>query len=55
MIIVDTALKRRETEGRPVTVALIGAGTQAKAIARTIETATPGMRVVAVCNRTRLW
>lgn len=53
MIIVDTALKRREAEGRPVTVALIGAGTQAKAIARTIETATPGMRVVAVCNRTR--
>lgn len=53
MIIVDTALKKREAEGRPVTVAIVGAGTQARAIARTIEIATPGMRVVAVANRTR--
>ncbi len=53
MIIVDTALKKREAEGRPVAVAIVGAGTQAKAITRTIEIATPGMRVVAVANRTR--
>ncbi|MBV1837823.1 NAD(P)H-dependent oxidoreductase [Acetobacter estunensis] len=53
MIIVDAALKKREAVGCPVTVAIVGAGTQAKAIARTIEIATPGMRVVAVANRTR--
>lgn len=52
MIIVDTALKRREAEGRPVRVAIVGAGFQAKALARSIEHSTPGMRVVAVANRT---
>lgn len=53
MIIVDTALAKREAEGNPIAVAIVGAGTQAKAITRTIEIATPGMKVVAVANRTR--
>ncbi|MEI4473672.1 NAD(P)H-dependent oxidoreductase [Frigidibacter sp. MR17.24] len=52
MIIVDTVLKRREAEGRPIRVAIIGAGQQARGIARSIEHSTPGMTVVAVANRT---
>lgn len=51
MILVDTALARREAEGRPIRVALIGAGTQGAAIARQIIYATRGMRLVGVANR----
>jgi predicted homoserine dehydrogenase-like protein len=51
MILVDTALARREAEGNPIRVGLIGAGFQGTAIVRQIETATPGMRVVGVANR----
>jgi predicted homoserine dehydrogenase-like protein len=52
MIIVDTALKKREQEGRPVTVAMIGAGYMARGIALTVFTAMRGMRLVAIANRT---
>jgi predicted homoserine dehydrogenase-like protein len=52
MIIVDSALKRREAEGRPVLVGMIGAGVQGKAITRSIEKSTPGMRMAAISNRT---
>jgi predicted homoserine dehydrogenase-like protein len=52
MIIVDNALKRREAENRPVLVGMIGAGVQGKAITRTIENSTPGMRMAAISNRT---
>ena len=51
MIIVDTALKKREAEDRPIQVGLIGAGAQARAITRTINNSTPGMRVAAIANR----
>ncbi|MBC7801873.1 MAG: NAD(P)-binding domain-containing protein, partial [Gemmatimonadaceae bacterium] len=51
MIIVDTALARREAEGRPIRVGIVGAGFQGAAIVRQIVTATPGMQVVAVANR----
>ncbi len=51
MIIVDTALARREAEGRPIQVGIVGAGFQGAAIIRQIVTATPGMRVAAVANR----
>jgi predicted homoserine dehydrogenase-like protein len=50
MIIVDTALARRESENRPIRVAVIGAGFQGAAIVRQIATSTPGMRVVGVAN-----
>ncbi len=53
MIIVDTALKKLEADGKSIAVAIVGAGMQARALARTIEDATPGMRVVAVANRSR--
>ena len=52
MIIVDTALAKREAEGRPVTVGMIGAGFMARGIANQIVNSVPGMRLVAIANRT---
>jgi predicted homoserine dehydrogenase-like protein len=51
MIIVDTALQAREQEGRPVRVALIGAGFMSHGLANHIVNTTPGMRLVGVYNR----
>ena len=51
MILVDTALARREAEGKPIRVALVGAGFQGTAIVRQIVSATRGMRVVGIANR----
>ena len=52
MIVVDRALAEREREGNPVRVAMVGAGFMGRGIALQILTATPGMELVAVCNRT---
>jgi predicted homoserine dehydrogenase-like protein len=52
MILVDTALDARETEGRPIRVGLIGAGFISRGLANHIVNTTPGMRLVAVYNRT---
>lgn len=52
MIIVDTALKQREAEGRPVRVAMIGAGFMGRGIANQIVNSVPGMSLVAISNRT---
>lgn len=52
MVIVDTALKKREQEGNPVKVAVIGAGYMGRGLILQIISAIPGMRVVAVSNRT---
>ncbi|NNE35411.1 MAG: NAD(P)-dependent oxidoreductase [Rhodothermales bacterium] len=52
MVIVDTALQRRESEGRPVRVAVVGAGYMGRGIVLQILTGIPGMTVVAVANRT---
>lgn len=52
MIIVDTELERREEEGNPINVALVGAGYQGRGVALQILTAMTGMRLVAVANRT---
>ena len=51
MIIVDTALQAREKEGRPIRVALIGAGFMSHGLANHIVNTTLGMRLVAVYNR----
>jgi len=51
MIIVDTALEAREKEGRPIRVALIGAGFMSHGLANHIVNTTPGMRLVGVYNR----
>ena len=50
MIIVDNALRRREAEGRPIKVGMIGAGFQGKGIARQIIRYTAGMRLCAIAN-----
>src|SRR5690606_37329190 len=52
MILVDTALAKRQEEGRPVRVAMIGAGFMARGVANQIVNSTPGMALVAIANRT---
>lgn len=52
MIIVDSALEKRQQEGNPVRVAIVGAGYMGRGITLQIVTAIPGMEVVAVSNRT---
>ncbi|UIJ44006.1 NAD(P)-dependent oxidoreductase [Sphingomonas cannabina] len=51
MIIIDQALARREAEGKPIRVGLVGTGFMGAGIVRQIVTATKGMRIVAVANR----
>ena len=49
---VDTALAVREAEGRPIRVAMIGAGATGRAIALQLGTPVPGMRLAGIANRT---
>jgi predicted homoserine dehydrogenase-like protein len=51
VILVDGALRRRAEEGRPVRLAIVGAGTVGTKVVRQVTTATPGMEVVAISNR----
>ena len=51
MILIDTALRRREENGRPIQVALIGAGFMAQGLANQITHSVPGMRVAAIYAR----
>lgn len=52
MIIVDNALSFREEVNNPIKVGIIGAGFMTVGLVNQIENYTPGMRVVAICNRT---
>ncbi len=53
MIIVDTALERRESENRPIRIGLVGAGYMGRGIAlELLAPPIPGMRLVAIANRT---
>jgi len=52
MFIVDSALRRRAAEGNPVRVGMIGAGFMARGIANQIINSVPGLRLVAIANRT---
>ena len=52
MILIDEALRSREAEGRPIRVGLVGAGFMSRGIAWQLCHATPGIRLVAVSNRT---
>jgi predicted homoserine dehydrogenase-like protein len=49
---VDTALAKREAEGRPVRVGIVGAGYIGRGATLQIEQYTEGMQVVAIANRT---
>ena len=51
MIIVDRALEKRQGEGKPIRVGMIGAGFMGRGIAMQIVQSTPGMELVAICNR----
>ena len=51
MIIVDTALKKRHAEGRPIRVGMIGAGFMASGIALQIAKSVPGMELCAIAVR----
>ena len=51
-MIVDRALAERVQQDRPVRVGLVGAGFSGARIAHQIVTAVPGLRVVAIANRT---
>ncbi len=51
-MIVDTALREREAAGRPIRVGMVGAGATGRAIALQLGTPAPGIRLVAIANRT---
>ncbi|TDX26948.1 putative homoserine dehydrogenase-like protein [Modicisalibacter xianhensis] len=51
MIIIDTGLAKRQAEGNPIRVGMVGAGFQASGIGLQIITATPGMQLCAIANR----
>lgn len=51
MILVDRALAARQAEGRPVRVAMVGAGFMGRGVADQVVNRTPGMELVAVANR----
>lgn len=52
MIIVDTALQKRQEDGNPIKVGIIGAGFMGKGIAIQIIQSVPGIQVAAISNRT---
>jgi predicted homoserine dehydrogenase-like protein len=51
VIIVDTALRAREAEGRPIRVGIVGAGFMGQGLTNQIVNSVPGMRVVGISNR----
>jgi predicted homoserine dehydrogenase-like protein len=52
VILVDRALAERQKNGDPVRVAIVGAGYSGRNIAHQIIHSFPGMRLVAISNRT---
>ncbi len=52
MILVDTALQRRASEGRPIRIGVVGAGFMARGVVLQVALSVPGMRVAAIANRT---
>jgi predicted homoserine dehydrogenase-like protein len=51
VILIDRILEDRQREGRPVRVAMVGAGFMARGIALQIIGSVPGMELVAIANR----
>ena len=51
-MILDTALQEREASRRPIRVGMVGAGATGRAIALQLATPVPGIRLVAIANRT---
>lgn len=51
MMMVDTALKKREAEGRPIRVGMVGVGFIGRACATQLVNNVPGMTLSAIANR----
>jgi predicted homoserine dehydrogenase-like protein len=51
MILVDTALEARESAGKPIRVAMTGAGFMGHGLTNQIVNSIRGMRMVAIYNR----
>jgi predicted homoserine dehydrogenase-like protein len=51
VIILDRELERREQEGRPIRVGMVGAGFMGRGIARQLLSAASGIRLVVIANR----
>ena len=52
MILVDTALEKKEREGKPIRVAMVGAGFMGRGVAlQMFQAFARGMRLVAISNR----
>src|SRR6266852_5651477 len=51
-MIVDTALREREAQNKPIRVGMVGAGATGRAIALQLGTPAPGIRLAAIANRT---
>ena len=51
MILVDSALAARAAQGRPIRVAILGAGFMAQGLTNQIVNSVPGMRLVAMYGR----
>jgi predicted homoserine dehydrogenase-like protein len=51
MIIVDNLLKARAEQGKPIRVAILGAGFMAQGLTNQIVNSTPGMCMVAIYSR----
>ena len=52
MVIVDTALAKRHAENNPIRAALVGAGFMGRGVVLQMVNSVPGMKMVAVYNRT---
>jgi predicted homoserine dehydrogenase-like protein len=52
VIIVDKALRQRQADGKPIRVALVGAGFMGRGFANQVINSVPGMELVAIANRT---
>jgi predicted homoserine dehydrogenase-like protein len=53
VIIVDRALRQRQADGKPIRVALVGAGFMGRGFVNQVTNSVPGMEVVAIANRTQ--
>lgn len=49
---LDTLLQKREAANQPIRVAMVGAGATGRAIALQLCTPVPGIRLIAIANRT---
>ena len=54
-MIVDRALEQRASDGNPIRIGIVGAGFMGRAITRQIVRRVPGIQIVGIFNRNRLF